>query len=268
SHAPPTAPRPIRLGYLSHDLRGDVVGRLIPELIERQDRSRFAVNAYCYGPDDGSDARRRLIAAFDSFTDLTGLSDAAAAERIHADGIDVLVDLTGYTSENPRTRILAFRPAPIQVNFLGFPGTMGAEFIDYIIVDDFLAPEDHQPGYSEELVRLPHCYQPSDTARPTGSPALPRAACSLPDNGFVFCCFDHTYKLNPAVFDIWMRLLHAVPDSVLWLQEANTDVPGNLRREAAARGNLRREAAARGIAAERLVFAGRAPVPEYMARLA
>ncbi|TMJ59656.1 MAG: tetratricopeptide repeat protein [Alphaproteobacteria bacterium] len=258
SHKRPAAERRIRLGYLSHDFRGDVVGRLLPELIERHDRSRFRVSGYCYGPDDGSDVRHRLVAAFDSFVDLTAIDDATAAERIHADGIDILVDLTGYTSENPRTRILAFRPAPIQVNFLGFPGTMGAEFIDYIIVDDFLAPEDHQPGYSETLIQSPHCYQPSDTARPTGSPALPRAACGLPADGFVFCCFNHSYKLTPTVFDIWMRLLNAVPGSVLWLLEANTDVPGNLRREAAARG----------IAAERLVFAGRAPVPEYMARLA
>src|SRR5947207_11004032 len=220
SHAPPTAPRPVRLGYLSHDLRGDVVGRLIPELIERHDRSRFAVNAYCYGPDDGSDARRRLIAALDSFTDLTGFGDAAAAERIHADGIDILIDLTGYTSQNPRTRILAFRPAPIQVNFLGYPGTMGADFIDYIIVDGFLAPSDQQPFYSEKLVQLPHCYQPSDPARPAVLPTS-RADCGLPADGVVFCCFNHSYKLTPAVFDIWMRLLRAAPGSVLWLLETN-----------------------------------------------
>ena len=257
SHAPPTAPRPVRLGYLSHDLRGDVVGRLIPELIERHDRSRFAVNAYCYGPDDGSDARRRLIAAFDSFTDLTGLSDAAAAERIHADGIDILADLTGYTSENPRTRILAFRPAPIQVNFLGYPATMGADFIDYIIVDGFLAPEDQQPWYGEKLVQLPYCYQPSDTARPSGTPVPSRAACGLPAEGFVFCCFNHSYKLTPAIFGIWMRLLLAVPGSVLWLYEAN----------AAAPDNLRREAVARGVMPERLVFARHAPMAEYLARL-
>src|SRR5437588_5761408 len=176
SHAPPAAPRPVRLGYLSHDLRGDVVGRLIPELIERHDRSRFAVNAYCYGPDDGSDARQRLIAAFDSFTDLTGFGDAAAAERIHSDGIDILIDLTGYTSENPRTRILAFRPAPIQVNFLGYRATMGADFIDYIIVDGFLAPEDQQPWYSEKLVQLPYCYQPNDPARTVAPAASPAAS--------------------------------------------------------------------------------------------
>jgi predicted O-linked N-acetylglucosamine transferase (SPINDLY family) len=258
SHARPAARRPIRLGYLSQDLRGDVVGRLIPELIARHDRSRFAVNAYCYGPDDGSDMRRRLAAAFDGFTDLTGIDDAAAAARIHADAIDILIDLTGYTSQNPRTRILAFRPAPVQVNFLGYPGTMGADFIDYIIVDDFLAPPDQQPFYSEKLVQLPDCYQPSDPARPAGMPPLSRTACGLPAEGLVFCCFNHSYKLTPAVFDIWMRLLRAVPGSVLWLLEANRAMPDNLRRAAAARG----------VMPERLVFARHAPVPEYLARLA
>jgi protein O-GlcNAc transferase len=258
THPRPAAQRPIRLGYLSQDLRGDVVGRLIPELIARHDRSRFAVNAYCYGPDDGSGMRQRLVAAFDNFADLSGIDDASAAARIRADGIDILVDLTGYTSQNPRSRILAFRPAPVQVNFLGYPGTMGADFIDYIIVDEFLAPPDQQPFYAEKLVQLPDCYQPSDPARPAGMPALSRAACGLPADGFVFCCFNHSYKLTPAVFDIWMGLLRAVPGSVLWLLEANMAMPGNLRREAAARG----------IMPERLVFARHAPIPEYLARLA
>jgi predicted O-linked N-acetylglucosamine transferase (SPINDLY family) len=257
NHAPRTAQRPIPLGYLSQDLRGDVVGRLIPELIARHDRARFIVNAYCYGPDDGSGMRQRLVAAFDNFTDLTGIDDAAAAARIHADGIDILIDLTGYTSQNPRTRILAFHPAPIQVNFLGYPGTMGADFIDYIIVDGFLAPPDQQPFYRETLVQLPHCYQPSDPARPAVLPA-PRVDCGLPEDAVVFCCFNHSYKLTPAVFDIWMRLLQAVPGSVLWLLETNIAVPDNLRREAAARG----------VAAERLVFARHGPIPDYLARLA
>ncbi|HYU11517.1 MAG TPA: tetratricopeptide repeat protein [Stellaceae bacterium] len=258
SHTRPAAQRVIRLGYISQDLRSDVVGRLLPELIERHDRSRFVVNAYCYGPDDGSDARRRLVAAFDNFVDLSDVDDAAAARRIHTDGIDILIDLTGYTSQNPRARILASRPAPIQVGFLGYPGTMGADFIDYIVVDRFLAPADHQPFYSEKLVRLPHCYQPSDDSRPTAVPAASRVACSIPAEGLVLCCFNQSYKLTAAVFDIWMRLLRAVPGSTLWLFEANAAVPDNLRREATARG----------VAAERLVFARRAPIPEYLARLA
>jgi predicted O-linked N-acetylglucosamine transferase (SPINDLY family) len=258
NHPRPATQRPIRLGYISHDLRGDVVGRLLPELIEQHDRARFVVNAYCYGPDDGSDARRRLVAAFDSFADLTGIDDAAAAEHIHADGIDILVDLTGYTSQDPRARILGFRPAPVQVSLLGYPGTMGADFIDYIIVDRFLGPADHQPFYSEKLVRLPHCYLPSDTRRPVAMPAASRAGCGLPAEGFVFCSFNNSFKLIPAVFDIWMRLLRAVPGSMLWLLEANPAVPDNLRHEAAARG----------VAAERLVFARHAPIAEFLARLA
>jgi protein O-GlcNAc transferase len=258
SHARPATQRPIRLGYIAHDLRGDVVGRLLPELIARHDRSRFVVNAYCYGPDDDSDVRSRLVAAFDGFTDLSGIDDAAAAARIHADGIDILVDLTGYTSQNPRARILGLRPAPIQVSFLGYPGTMGADFIDYLIVDRFLALEDHQRFYSEKLVRLPHCYLPSDTSRPVAMPAVSRANCGLPAEGLVFCCFNQGYKLTPAVFDIWMRLLRAVPSSTLWLFEANPAMPDNLRREAMARG----------VGGERLVFAQHAPVAEYLARLA
>src|SRR5438874_3895903 len=134
---------------------------------------------------------------------------------------------------------------------------MGADFIDYIIVDGFLAPSDQQPFYSEKLVQLPHCYQPSDPARPAVRPAS-RTGCGLPADGVVFCCFNHSYKLTPAVFDIWMRLLRAVPGSVLWLLEANTAV----------RDNLRREAATRGVAAERLVFVGHAPIAQYLARLA
>ena len=257
-HARSPGERPIRLGYLSHDLRGDVVGRLIPELIERHDRSHFTVTAYCYGPNDQSGVRDRLGQAFDHFIDVTALSDGAAAERIHADGTDILIDLTGYTSENPRPRILAFRPAPIQASYVGFPGTMGAPFIDYLIVDDFLAPAEQAAFYSEKLVRLPYSYQPSDTARPNGMPAASLEACGLPPGGFVFCCFNHSYKLTPAVFGLWTRLLRAVPDSVLWLLESNIAVPVNLRREAAARG----------VAAERLVFARHAPVGDYFARLA
>ena len=257
-HSRPATRRPIRLGYIGHDLRGDVVGRLLPELIARHDRSRFVVNAYCYGPDDDSGVRSRLMAAFDGFIDLAGVDDAAAARRIHADGTDILIDLTGYTSQNPRARIPAFRPAPIQVSFLGYPGTMGADFIDYLIVDRFLAPEDQQPFYSEKLVRLPYCYLSSDTSRPVPMPAASRVACGLPAEGFVFCSFNNSFKLTPAVFDIWMRLLRAVPGSTLWLLEANPAVPDNLRREAVARG----------VAASRLVFAGRVPIAEYLARLA
>jgi predicted O-linked N-acetylglucosamine transferase (SPINDLY family) len=245
----------IRLGYLSQDFQEHPVAYLLAELIERHDRSRFEVNAYSYGPDDGGDMRRRLIAAFDRFTDLIGTDDNEAAARIHTDRIDVLIDLQGYTGR-PRTSILAFRPAPIQVSFIGYTGTMGADFIDYILVDRFIAPMAQQACFSEKLVQLPHCYLPSDTTRRISLPSPSRTACGLPADGFVFCCFNNNHKLTPAFFEIWMRLLRGTPGSVLWLLESNSIVADNLRREATARD----------IAAERLVFAPRLPPSDHLAR--
>jgi predicted O-linked N-acetylglucosamine transferase (SPINDLY family) len=178
-----------------------------------------------------------------------------AAERIAADEVDILVDLKGYTID-ARTQIAALRPAPIQVNFLGYPGTMGAPFMDYILVDDFVVPTDQQPFFTEKLVHLPGCYQVNDSRREIAPRTLTRAECGLPEQGFVFCCFNNTYKITPAVFDVWMKLLGAVPGSVLWLFEANRF----------AADNLRREAQARGIAPERLVFAPRLDGPAHLAR--
>jgi protein O-GlcNAc transferase len=246
----------IRLGYLSADFRRHPVGHLIAELIERHERRDFEVVGYSSGPDDGSEARARLKGAFDRFVDITMIPYRDAARLIHADAIDILVDCNGFT-RGARTRIFACRPAPIQVNYLGYPGTMGADFIDYIIVDRFVAPPDQQPFYTERLVHLPNCYQPSDTTREIAEPAPSRVECGLPEAGFVFCCFNNSYKITPDFFDIWMRLLHAVPGSVLWLVESNALV----------KDNLRREAASRGVAAGRLVFALPVPLPEYLARL-
>src|SRR5208282_2933924 len=204
------------------------------ELIERHDRSRFEVIGYSFGPDDGSEVRRRLENSFDRFIDAIAFTDADLAQRIHADGIDILVDLTGYT-QNARTRILAARPAPIQVNWLGYCGTMGTDFMDYIIVDPFAAPPDHQPFFSERLVHLPHCFMPNDTTRRIAETTPTRAACGLPDEAFVFCCFNHPYKITPRFFALWMGLLAALPGSVLWLR-GDDAVRRNLSREAAARG--------------------------------
>ena len=176
-------------------------------------------------------------------------------ERIAADGVDILVDLKGYT-QDARTQILAFRPAPIQVNYLGYPGTMGAPFMDYILVDDFVVPPDQQPFFTEKLVHLPGCYQVNDSQREISPQTPSRAECGLPEKGFVFCCFNNSYKITPEMFDVWMGLLKAVPGSVLWLLEGNRFVPANLCREAEARG----------VAAERLVFAPRKPLPEHLAR--
>ena len=255
---PRPQPRPgdrIRLGYLSADFRPHPVAFLIAELIEFHDRRDFEVIGYSYGPDAGSGIRSRLTSAFDRFVDISDMRHRQAAERIHADAVNILIDLTGSTGFC-RPAILAHRPAPIQFNYLGYPGTMGADFLDYI-VDPFLVPMDQQPFYTERLVHLPNCYQPSDTRRKIAEPAPSRAECGLPEAGFVFCCFNNSYKITPTLFGIWMRLLNAVPGSVLCLVEANAFV----------KGNLRRESISRGVAAERLVFAQPAPMPEYLARL-
>jgi predicted O-linked N-acetylglucosamine transferase (SPINDLY family) len=187
--------------------------------------------------------------------DISEMPEADAARLIHNDQIDILVDLIGF-KPSVKSKIPAYRPAPIQVNYLGYPGTMGADYIDYMIVDRFVVPPDQQQFYDEHLVYLPHCYQCNDDEREIAAYTPTRAECGLPEQGFVFCCFNDTYKYTPDVFDIWMRLLHAVPESVLWLLEAAPGVSDNLRREANARG----------IASDRLVSAPRLSLPEHFAR--
>ncbi len=254
------APRPagakakLRIGYLSADLHAHPTAYLLAEILELHDRSRFDIVAFSYGPDDGSAMRARLRAACDAFFDLRQASDADAARRIEAQAIDILVDLKGYT-KGSRTPILVPRPAPIQVNWLGYPGTMGASFIDYIVADRFIVPEGSEGFYAEKIVRLPDTYQPNDRKRQVG-PAPSRAECGLPADGTVFCSFNQTYKVGPELFSAWMRILSAVPGSVLWLR---LDHPP-------AEPALRREAEARGIAADRLVFASGKPLSEHLAR--
>jgi predicted O-linked N-acetylglucosamine transferase (SPINDLY family) len=251
----PTRSGKIRLGYLSADFREHPVAFLIAGLIERHDRRRFEVIGYSCGSDDGSAIRSRLISAFDRFVEVREMSDRRAAELIQADAVDILIELTGYTAYG-RTAILAHRPAPAQVSYIGYSGTMGADFIDYIIVDRFLVPPDQQPFFSERLVHLPECYLCTDDKREIAERTPTRAECGLPEARFVFCCFNNAFKITPAFFDIWMRLLRSVPGSVLWLLDANP----------LARANLAREATARGVAPERLVFAPRRPVAEHLAR--
>lgn len=250
-------PSRMRLGYLSSDFHGHPVAYLIAEIFELHDRDRFEVFLFSYGPDDGSAMRQRLEAGCDHFIDVSALSDDAAAQRIYDERIQILVDLKGYTSDD-RPRIAARRPAPIQVNWLGFPGSMGADWIDYLIADPYVIPREHDADYAEEVVRLPHCYQPNDRKRPGGVAGLSRNACGLPETGFVFCCFNQSYKIEPSLFAIWMRLLRGVPDSVLWLLEENRWSPDNLRKEAVRHG----------VSAERLVFAPVRPLAEHLARYA
>jgi protein O-GlcNAc transferase len=255
THDRSSAPRKIRLGYLSADFRDHPVAYAIAETIERHDRTRFEVLGYSYGPDDRSALRRRFETDFDRFIDLRAVGNDEAARHIHTDAVDVLIDLTGYTRLG-RPRILVSRPAPIQVNFLGFLGTMGAEFIDYIIVDPFIAPSSQQAFYSEKLVHLAGGWWPAEIRWEIAEDSRQRSAYGLPEDAFVFCCFNSSYKIAPPIFSIWMRLLSANPRSVLWLGHADSAV----------QNNLRREAAQRGIGAERLVFAPREPMADYLAR--
>lgn len=246
----------LKIGYLSNDYRDHATAYLIAELIERHDRRDFEISAYCYTQNDNSFFQNRLRASFDRFVDINALSLEEAAKKIEADGIDILVDLKGFT-QGSRTSILAYRPAPISANFLGFPGTSGAEFIDYIIGDEFLTPLSSADYYAEKIVQLPHSYQPNDTTRALPDTMLLRRDFGLPDDAFVFASFNNNNKLTPEVFDIWMRLLARVPGSVFWILALTPVV----------KTNLRKEAAKRGIDPNRLIFADRVKVMEHIARL-
>jgi predicted O-linked N-acetylglucosamine transferase (SPINDLY family) len=245
----------IRVAYLSADFRYHATAVLTAELLERHDRRSFEWTAISFGPDDGSPLRRRLERAFAHFVEGGELSDHEIAALIRDREIDIAVDLQGYTADC-RAGIFAHRPAPVQVNYLAYPGTLGSPCMDYLIADRRVIPREHFPFYSEKVVHLPHCYQPNGSGREVAPTAPSRAQASLPERGFVFCSFNGSYKIIPEVFDRWMRLLRALPESVLWLLDDN---------EAATR-NLRREAAARQVEPERLVFAPRVPLAVHLAR--
>ena len=247
-------PRRIRIGYLSCDFHQHATALLMVEMLEAHDRGRFELHAYSYGADDGRGMRQRLQRPFARFNDIGALDDLQAARAIHADGIDILVDLKGYTA-GTRTALLGYRPAPVQVSFLGYPGTLGGAFCDYLVSDRFVTPAGAAADYSEALACMPHSYQPHGRRAAIGSVPT-REAAGLPGEGLVLCCFNQAYKFTPAVFDIWCALLAQAPGSVLWL----------LRSEQA-EGNLRREAMQRGIAPQRLVFAPDLPQDAHLARL-
>jgi predicted O-linked N-acetylglucosamine transferase (SPINDLY family) len=245
----------LRLGYLSGDLHQHATAQLMAGLFESHDRDRFEVVAYSYGADDASAMRTRLRRAFDRFVDISGLSYRDAAQVIHQDRIDILIDLKGYT-HGSRPLIPALRPAPVQVSYLGYPATMGTDFIDYILVDRFVVDSSEQWAFSEKLVHLPVCYQANDPAFPRAASPTSRRDWGLPEEGLVLCCFNNSYKLSPAMFDIWMRLLAATPGCVLWLLATNE----------LAEANLRKEAAARGVDPVRLVFANVVASAEHIER--
>ncbi len=245
----------LRIAYLSSDFRPHALSFLMAQLFELHDRARFEVLGISFGPDDQSEMRARLVRAFDQFHDVRSRSDPDVAKLLNDLHVDIAIDLNGHT-QNARSGILAHRPAPIQVGYLGYPGTMGTGFIDYVIADKIVLPFDQQPFYTEKIVHLPDCYQVNDSKRAIAARTPTRREAGLPDEGFVFCCFNNNYKITRPVFDVWMRLLGAVEGSVLWLLQDNSD----------AEENLRREAWARGIDPARLVFASRLEPEAYLAR--
>ena len=255
--AAPRAQRPrLRVGYFSSDFYENAVAYLLAEVLELHDRTRFEVFAYSYGPDDHSPMLARLRAACEHFIDVARDPDDVIAARIAQDELDILIDLKGYTM-GARTGVLARRPCAIQVNWLGYPGTMGADFIDYLIADSFIVAPAREDGYSERVLRLPHCYQPNDRQRAIAPPSS-RAEYGLPEQGFVFCGFNQSYKITPEVFACWMNLLRRTPDSVLWLLADNRWATENL--QCAAHDD--------NIDPARVIFAPKTELAKHLARYA
>ena len=245
----------IRIAYLSADFFGHATAFLMAELFELHDRSKFEIIGICYGrsPDDAM--RRRITQSFDKFHQVADQSDQKIAELIYALGVDIAVDLKGHTTST-RLGALSYRPAPVQAHYLGYPGTTGAPFIDYLIADLVLIPGEQQQFYTEKIAYLPDCYQVNDRQRQISDRIFARSELGLPDTGFVFCSFNNNFKITPDLFDVWISLLKRVEGSVLWLFQDNPT----------AADNLRKEAIARGVDVSRLVFAERMPLPEHLAR--
>lgn len=251
----PAGTRRLRIGYVSADFHSHATSLLLVQALEARDRERFEVTLYSHGGEDGSDTQHRVRRACEHFVDMTTMSAAEMARRIDADGIDILVDLKGQTHEN-RLGVFAYRPAPVQATFLGFPGTTGARYIDYFIGDPIVTPLAHAPYYSEQIAQLPGCYQPNDGRR-VRPPGHERVQWGLPADGVLFGNFNQSFKLVPETFDSWARILHAVPGSSLWLLADNQQ----------AIRNIEREAAARGLAPGRIRFAPRVGIEHHLARL-
>jgi predicted O-linked N-acetylglucosamine transferase (SPINDLY family) len=253
----PRRPKPerIRIGYFSADYFNHATSYLMAELFERHDRNRFEIIGFSFGPNTVDEMSQRVSAAMDRLLDVRSMSDREVAALSRKLEVDIAVDLKGFTKDC-RPGILAERAAPIQVNYLGYPGTMGADYIDYLIADHTLIPEASQQYYSEKIVYLPNSYQVNDSLRVISDQPCVRGEEELPETAFVFCCFNSLYKITPDIFDIWMRVLGRVEGSVLWLLEENPW----------AGDNLRKEAARRGISPDRLIFAKPLPQSEHLAR--
>jgi predicted O-linked N-acetylglucosamine transferase (SPINDLY family) len=245
----------LRIGYVSSDFHQHATSILIAEMLEQHDRSRFAVTLYSHGVPDGSPMRSRIERATEHFVDLRGMDDRTAASTIRDRGVDLLIDLKGWTRDH-RLGIFVYRPAPVQASFLGYPGTTGADFIDYVIGDPWVTPLTHADHYTEKIAQLPLCYQPNDRMRAL-PPATPRSQCGLPEDVLVLCGFNQPFKISGEVFDVWCDLLRQVPRAVLWLLEWNGQV----------QANIAREAARRGVDPARIIWAPRLEHHLHMARL-
>jgi predicted O-linked N-acetylglucosamine transferase (SPINDLY family) len=245
----------IKIAYYSADFHAHATALLMAGFFEHHDRSKFEVYALSFGPDGHDELSKRIRASFDHFIDVRQLSDRAVAAYSRELNIDIAIDLKGFTQDS-RTGIFAERVAPIQINFLGFPGSMGASYIDYIIADDYVIPPELECHYSERVLRMPYCYQPNDRLRKVDGSEQTREMHQLPDDALVLCSFNNNYKITPEIFSVWMRVLSKFPKAVLWL----------LRDNAAAEQNLKNEAVSRGIDPTRLIFATRVKTPQHLAR--
>lgn len=252
---PASRPDRLRIGYFSADFHNHATMRLMGGLFEQHDRSRFHISAFSFGPDRNDAQRQRLVANVDQFHACETLSDEGLTALAQAENLDIAVDLKGYTGQ-ARSGIFARRLAPLQLSYLGYPGTLGSPAFDYILTDPVVSPVGSEHHFEESLLRLPHCYQPNDDKRQIAPRQFTRGACGLPEKGFVFACFNNSYKITPREFDIWMPLLAQIEGSVLWLLSNGTK----------SEQNLRSEAEARGIDPARLIFAGRMPQDEHLAR--
>ena len=248
-------PARLQIGYFSADFHDHATMYLMARLFELHDRGRFRIHAFSYGPETGDAMRARVKRAFDVFHDVRALGDEEIANLARREGIDIAVDLKGHTKDS-RVGLFAYRAAPVQVSYLGYPGTMGAPFMDYLVADRIVVPNEQRHHYSEKLIYLPHCYQANDDTREIAQPAPTRRELGLPQDAFVFCCFNNSYKITAAEFDVWMRLLGRIEGSVLWL----------LKSSPSAERNLRKQAHRRQIDPDRLVFAERAPQALHLAR--
>lgn len=245
-----------RIAFISGDFRTHPVGYLLIGMIERLDKRRVEITGIFTGASDGSPLWKRYRCAFDHYLDVQSKPSLEIAQLLRAMEIDIIIDLSGYT-EGSRLDVLSHRPAPVQMTYLGFPGTLGLPFVDYLITDPVTVPPELQQYYREKVLYLPHCYLPRDTSVVPSVVTPQRRDFGLPEEGLIFCSFNHDYKINPHMFKVWMRLLQAVPGSVLWLMKLNDT----------AHANVAKEAQNNGVQADRIVFATRVPaVEDHLAR--